>query len=173
MSETYSFAPIGWQGILLRLGIALTKTQLEEAGIAPEKITLETENFEPPLRLQDTQAIANIKTGAITGGILGALVGLYISLIVTNFPSLGLAALKNFQIVHYLAPVMGAIVGAAGISLISGATGTNVPKSNVDITERTLSKRYLVVVKGTTEEISLAREIIAQQGGVVEEADRE
>ena len=148
-----------------------TQTLLEEAGIAPEKITLETEDFKKPVPLQDTQAIANLKVGAIAGGVMGALVGLSISLILTNFFGLGLAAFKNFQTIHF-APVMGAIVGAVGMSLISGLGGASVPKANTDIDNRTLSKRYLVVVKGTAAETSLAREIVAKQGGIVEEADR-
>lgn len=94
-----------------------TQTLLEEAGIAPEKITLETEDFKKLVPLQDTQAIANLKVGAIAGGVLGALVGLSISLILTNFFGLGLAAFKNFQTIHYFAPVMGAIVGAVGMNI--------------------------------------------------------
>ena len=108
----------------------------------------------------------------IAGGVLGFLVGLSISLIVTNFSSEGLAAFNNWQTIHYLAPFMGAIVGAVGIGLISGTSGASIPKSNADLDDSTESKRYLIVVKGTAEETSLAREIISQQGGLVEEADR-
>ncbi|HHP7231408.1 MAG TPA: KH domain-containing protein [Xenococcaceae cyanobacterium] len=149
-----------------------TKSQLEAAGIASENITLEAEDFIPPVPLEDTQAIANLQTGAIAGGVMGFLIGLSISLVVTDFANLGLAALGNFQTIHYFAPLMGAIVGAAGISLISASSGASVPKSDTNIEERPKSTRYLVVVKGTPEETNLAREIIAQQGGVVEEADR-
>ena len=42
-----------------------TQIKLKEADIAPEKITLETEDFQPPVKLEDTGAIANLKSGAI------------------------------------------------------------------------------------------------------------
>jgi hypothetical protein len=86
-----------WGKFSTKSAATATRTKLEEAGIASEKITVETEHFEPPLQLEETQAIANLKTGAIAGGTLGALIGLFISLIVTDFAGLGLAALKNFQ----------------------------------------------------------------------------
>ncbi len=161
-----------WGKFSIEQAALATKAELEEAGIEPEKITLEAEDFQPPTRIEDTGAIANLKTGAITGAALGALIGLSISLILTNFSGVGLAAFKNFQTIHYLAPIMGAIVGAVGISLISGLSGASIPQSNLDISDRSEGKKYLVVVKGTTEEVSLAREIIDRQGGVVEEADR-
>lgn len=146
------------------------EAKLKAADINPEKITLETEDFLEPISLEDTEAIANLKTGAIAGAVLGILVGLSLDLVLTDFANLGLAAFKNFQPIHYFAPIMGSIVGAAGISLISGISGGNVPH---DSANRGLeSKRYLVVVKGTTEEIALSKEIIVRQGGVVEEADR-
>lgn len=146
------------------------QNKLSAAGIDPQNITLETENFANPVKLEDTEAIANLKTGAIAGAVLGALIGLFISLIAVDFVGLGLAAFKNFQTIHYFAPIMGAIVGAVGISLILGLSGASVIKDNRDSGFE--SVRYLVVVKGTGEQVALGREIIAQQGGVVEEADR-
>ena len=145
--------------------------ELKAAGIEPDKIVLESENFSAPKQLEDTEAIANLKTGAITGAVLGAIVGLSISLILTDFAHLGLAVLNNFQTIHYFSPIMGAIVGAAGIGLISGISGASVPdnESNNSVSS---SKRHLVVVKGSLEDVALSREIIARQGGEVEEADR-
>jgi hypothetical protein len=84
------------------------------------------------LQREDTQAIANLKTGALAGSVMGALVGLFVSLIVTNFFTLGLAALKDFQTIHYLAPFLGAIVGAVGMGIIEGLSGISVSKSKVD-----------------------------------------
>jgi uncharacterized membrane protein len=150
----------------------VTQAKLQEAGIAPEKITLETEDSLTPIKLEETQAISNLKFGAIAGSVLGFLVGLSISLIMTNFANEGLAALRNFQTIHYFAPILGAIVGAVGISLISGVAGGNVPQSNVDVNNNAKSKRYLILVEGTAAETSLAKEIFTQQGGILEEADR-
>ncbi|PSB07762.1 hypothetical protein C7B62_18855 [Pleurocapsa sp. CCALA 161] len=159
-----------WGKFSLREKAQTAQSKLSEAGIDPQNITLETENFTNPVKLEDTKAIANLKTGAIAGAVLGALIGLSISLIAVDFVGLGLAALKNFQTIHYFAPIMGAIVGAAGISLILGLSGASVTKDNRDSGFESL--RYLVVVQGTGEEVALGREIIAQQGGVVEEAER-
>lgn len=159
-----------WGTFSIQQAAQTTQTKLTEAGIDPEKITLETEDVSQPIPLEDTEAIANLKTGAITGAVLGALVGLSISLIMTGFASQGLAALKNFQAIHYFAPIMGAIVGAVGISLILGLSGASVTQDDADNSSNL--KRYLVVVKGSNEETMLARDIIARQGGVVEEADR-
>ena len=87
---------------------------------------------------------------------------------------MGLAAFNHWQTIHYLAPFMGAIVGAVGMGLISGISGASFSKSkfNVNSDRSSKSKRYLVVVKGTATEVNTAREIINQQDGVVEEADR-
>lgn len=144
-----------------------TKTKLAEAGIAPEQIFVESQNFELRVKVKNTKASTNLKTRAIAGGVLGALIGLFISLTVTNFPTLGLEAFSNFQAIHYLSPLIGAIIGASGISLIARLSGVTVPKVNSEIDNQTLSKSYLVVVKGTTDEINLAREIIAQQEGLI------
>ena len=161
-----------WGKFFTQLEAEITQAKLKEAGIEPKKITLETEDFQAPIKLENTLAIADLKVGAITGGLLGLPVGLSISLITTNFSSIGLVAFKNWQTIHYLAPFMGAIIGAVGIGLMSGISVGNVPKSDSNLDNRNESERYLVVVKGTAEETSLAREIIDRQGGVVEEANR-
>ena len=161
-----------WGRFVTRSAAEATQSKLEEAGIEPTKITLEEEDNKSPIRIEETSAIANLKSGAITGAVLGGLFGLSISLVLTNFSSIGFAALQNFQPIHYFSPVMGAIVGAVGISLISGLTGAGVRNANADVNNRSELEKYLVVVKGASKEITLAKEIIARQGGVVEEADR-
>ena len=161
-----------WGRFITKSAATATQSKLEEAGIKPEKITLEEEDNQSPIRLEQTNAIGNLKSGGITGAVLGGLIGLSISLVMTNFAGEGLAALQNFQPIHYFSPIMGAIVGAVGISLILGVTGASVPKTDADINDRSDAERYLLVVKGETKEIALAKDIIAQQGGVVEEADR-
>ena len=161
-----------WGRFLTKSAAEATQSSLQEAGIQPNKITLEEEDNKSPIRLEQTSAIANFKAGGITGAVLGALFGLSISLALTNFSSLGFGALQNFQTIHYFAPILGAIVGAVGISLISGLTGASVPKSSADLSEQRKPEKYLVVVKWSSEEITLAKNIIAQQGGVVEEADQ-
>ena len=148
------------------------QTQLEEAGIEPDKIVLTVEDARSPLKFKDTEAIASLKPGAIAGGVLGALIGLSISLVMTNFAGIGFSALKNFQTIHYFAPIMGAIVGAVGIGLISGLSGASIRQPAAEIGDRYESKRYMLAVKGNTEEIDLVKEIINRQGGAVEEADR-
>lgn len=163
-----------WGKFSTKQAAEATQIKLKEAGISPEKIILETEDFHAPVKLEDTEALANLKVGAIAGVVLGFLVGLSLSLIVTNFSGMGLAAFNNWQTIHYLAPFMGAIVGAVGMGLISGISGASFSKSksNVNSDRSAKSKRYLVVVKGTATEVNTAREIINQQDGVVEEADR-
>ena len=161
-----------WGKFLTKQAAETTVTKLKEAGIKSEKIVVETENFQEPVQLEDTEAIANLKTGAIAGAVLGALIGLSISLTLTNFADMGFAAIGNFRPIHYFSPVMGTLVGAAGMSLISGLSGASVLKANAGKHEHPETQRYLVVVEGTAAEISLTKKIIAQQGGVVEEADR-
>ena len=161
-----------WGRFITKSAATTTQSKLEEAGIKPEKITLEEEDNQSPIRLEQTNAIGNLKSGGITGAVLGGLIGLSISLILTNFAGEGMAAIQNFQPINYFSPIMGAIVGAAGISLILGLTGASAPKTNADINDRSDAEKYLLVVKGETKEITLAKEIIARQGGVVEEADR-
>lgn len=151
------------------------KKKLEEEGISSKHITVEVENYDPPLRLEQTQAINNLKTGAITGTILGALIGLLISLIVTDFSHLGLDALSNFKAIHYATPLIAGGIGAAGISVILAISGSKVPnftQGERDSDNQTLPKLYLVVVEGTSEEIELTQKIIVQESGVVEAEDR-
>jgi hypothetical protein len=147
--------------------VKTVQRKLEEAGIAPEHITLQSETFQPRLKLKATQTFANLKSGAIAGGVLGALVGLFISLMNTHFFSLGLAAFSRFQPLDYLAPLMGGIIGASGISLISGITGASTPKSEAAPQEPSLDKRYLLIVKGTEEEIKTAHNIFSQQKDMI------
>ncbi|ACB51481.1 hypothetical protein cce_2131 [Crocosphaera subtropica ATCC 51142] len=152
-----------------------TKKKLEEAGVAPNQITVEVENFDPPLKLKQTQAINNLRTGAITGTILGALIGLLISLIVTDFAHLGLGALNNFQAIHYASPLIAGGIGAVGMSVILAISGAKVPKFDKEITDgenQTLPKLYLIVVEGTPKEIELAKKMIVQQSGFIEAEDR-
>ncbi|AFZ35061.1 hypothetical protein Sta7437_1494 [Stanieria cyanosphaera PCC 7437] len=149
-----------------------TKTKIEQAGIAPEQVTLETENFQLPLQLQNTQIAKSVKGGAIAGTVLGAVIGLYISLVVTDFPRLGFAVFNDFNSVYFFAPLLGSGVGALTIGLIAALSGGNVPKPDVDLTTSNQSVVYLVAVKGTAAEINQAQEIIRQQGGTVEEEDR-
>jgi hypothetical protein len=160
-----------WGEFAVKQLATAAQTKLIEAGIAPEKITLESQNFKPRIQLQNTQAITNLTTGMLAGGLMGALIGLSVSLILTDFFNIGLSALNNFQLIHYLAPFLGALVGAVGMSIISGLSGVNVPKSSTELKEETFEKIYSLVVKGTAEQISLAQEIIEQQGGIVERAD--
>ena len=159
-----------WGRFSIKQAAETTQTELKNAGIDPEKITFEAEDAFEPTRIEETKAISNIKSGAITGGVLGALIGLSISLIMTGFASSGLAAIGNFQPIHYFSPVMGAIVGAAGISLILGISGANVSRDDANLNSDI--RRYLVTVKGTTKETTLAKKIIAKHGGEVEQMDR-
>ena len=161
-----------WATFASQQAAEAVKTELEQAGIEPGKITLGEEDAQPSTRLEDTETISNLKSGAIAGGVLGALVGLSISLLTTNFAGMGLSAIQNFQTIHYFAPILGAIVGAAGISLISGLSGASIAQPSEEISDRYESIRYLVSVKGNTEEVSLAKDIIDRQGGAVEEANR-
>lgn len=153
-----------------------TKQKLAATGIPLEQITLETENQKLPPRIQDTQSIDNAKSGAIVGGLLGALVGLSLSLIFAGFPQVGFAAFNNFDALNYFAPLMGAVVGAVGISLISALGGTSVPQSDsaneLHDTSRKEKEIYLVTVRGTAAEMSQAKEIIHQEGGLVGEENR-
>ncbi|MGV2829761.1 hypothetical protein [Myxosarcina sp. GI1(2024)] len=62
-----------WGQFSSRQAAETTKQKLEIAGIPPKQITLETENQKIPVRIEDTQALANARSGAIAGGLLGAL----------------------------------------------------------------------------------------------------
>lgn len=170
MSQSSSAIESTWGKFASQEAARTIQKELEVAGIERDKIVLESENFDEPIRLEETEAIANLKTGAIAGAVLGGLIGLSLSLIFTGFASVGLSALQNFQPIHYFSPIMGAIVGAAGLSLILGLGGAGVPQD--DVQRRSESVRHLVVVKGTAEEVALSRKIMLQQGGEVEEADR-
>lgn len=177
MSQSSQQLQHTWGQFASRQAAEVTKQKLETAGIPSQQITLETENQKIPKRIEDTQAIANAKSGAIAGGLLGAFIGLFLSLISAGFLQTGFAALNNFNDINILAPLLGAIVGAVGISLISALSGTNVPQSDktASVSENPTDKMteiYLVKVAGTPAEVTQAEEIIHKEGGKVGEEDR-
>lgn len=164
-----------WGQFASRQAAETTKQKLETAGISLKQITLETENRISPPRIENTQSLANAKSGAIAGGVLGALIGLSLSLISAGFLQFGFAAIDNFNDLNFIAPLLGAIVGAVGIGLISALGGTSVPQSNrqnVGNDSEQMSEIYLVKVAGTTDQIAQAKEIIHKEGGKVGEENR-
>ncbi|WP_036484340.1 hypothetical protein [Myxosarcina sp. GI1] len=165
-----------WGQFSTRQAAETAKQKLESVGIPSEQISLETENQKLPPRLQDTQALDNAKSGAIVGGVLGAFVGLTLSLILAGFPQVGFAAFKNFDALNFFAPLMGAVVGAVGISLISALGGSDVPQSdsisNLPDTADKETEIYLVTVKGTSTEMERVNAIIHQEGGLIGEENR-
>ncbi|MGL4882351.1 MAG: hypothetical protein ACRC8K_15010 [Waterburya sp.] len=54
-----------WGKFSNKKAVKATQAKLKNAGITPEKITLETEYFAIPIKLEETQAIADLKVGAI------------------------------------------------------------------------------------------------------------
>lgn len=139
-----------------------TRSELEAAGIPAEQISLQTNSFNPPVPIEDTQTIPNAKSGAIVGGVLGGLIGLSISLIIAGFPQAGFAVFNNFDALNFFAPLIGGIIGAAAISLIAGLSGNSVLQPNPPVQNNEVAKRYSISVEGTAEEVTKAKQIIMQ-----------
>ena len=65
-----------WGNFFTKQAVEETQTKLKEANITTAKIIFETEYFQPPVKLENTEAmpsasfaIANLKIGAIAGGV--------------------------------------------------------------------------------------------------------
>lgn len=177
MSQQSSRLQYTWGQFASRQAAEATKQKLETVGIPQQQITLETENQKIPERIEDTQAIDNAKVGAIAGSVLGAIIGLFLSLISAGFLQTGFAALNNFNELNIIAPLLGAVVGAVGISLISALGGTNVPQTDKSARDGKASadkmrEIYLVEVSGNHDQMTKAKEIIHKEGGKVGEEDR-
>ncbi|MGV2829760.1 hypothetical protein [Myxosarcina sp. GI1(2024)] len=105
------------------------------------------------------------------------LIGFFLSLVTAGFFQVGFAAFNNFDALNFLAPLLGGVVGAVGISLISALGGVNVPQSDKspnqsNDTSDKFREVYLIEVEGTADQMSQAKEIIHQEGGKVGEESR-
>ena len=135
---------------------------LEHSGFPAENFSLALQT--PPVTA--TKAAKNGGKGAIAGALCGAIVGFILSYARTNFAE---TVTSDDPIRNLIGMILaGSLVGAAGFGSIAAMTGVNVMKDSDEVSALTPS--FLVFVKDLqTEEVTKAKEILAQYGSQIRE----
>ncbi|MCY7393199.1 MAG: hypothetical protein LH647_17405 [Leptolyngbyaceae cyanobacterium CAN_BIN12] len=135
---------------------------LEHSGFPAENFSLALQT--PPVTA--TKAAKNGGKGAIAGALCGAIVGFILGYARTNLAE---TASSDDPIRNLIGMILaGSLVGAAGFGLMAAMTGVNVMKDSDEVSALTPS--FLVFVKDLqTEEVTKAKEILAQYGSQIRE----
>lgn len=161
---------------------ALALTELKSSGFPMDRVSIvarnadEVEN-EDGEKHPDDVAGAEVKTkvgnesgegaeiGAFTGGTLGTIGGLLTGIGVFTIPGLGPIAFLGSQLTALTTTLAGGAAGAAAGGLIGGLIGLGIPEEKAKVYYERLSEGgYLVIIKGTDEEIEQAQKILSQRG---------
>jgi hypothetical protein len=138
---------------------------LQTAGFSTDRLFVDTQVLDPNPRLRDTKASRGAGGGAIAGTLFGGLVGALLVIISLN-PATSTA---NPAATQPLLALVGMIFAAAGVGAVAGGllgafSGLNVPKTETGVDRDRLAHRYLVVLDGTEDERTRAKELLRQQG---------
>ena len=102
--------------------------------------------------------------GAATGGVLGGVTGLLVGLGTLTIPGLGPALLAGEAAV-VLSTLVGGAAGAAAGGLVGALVGLGIPEHRAArYQDRVAQGDYLVMVKGTAEEIARAERTLGSAG---------
>lgn len=134
--------------------IARDADQIE--GYQTHKTTEKTETEEV-----GNKADEGAKTGAITGGALGGLTGLLVGLGALAIPGIGPILLAGAEATALATTLAGGAIGAAAGGLVGALIGLGIPEEKAKIySDRVKEGSFLVMVRGTTAEISRAESIM-------------
>jgi hypothetical protein len=114
-------------------------------------------------------------TGAIAGGTVGGLTGLLVGLGALAIPGIGPVMLAGATATAIATTVSGTAIGAAAGGLLGALIGLGIPEERAKVyNERVSRGEYLVIVDGTSDEISRAETILRryniQEWGVFDAA---
>lgn len=131
------------------------KQKLQEIGLSAEQIDIQFQALDPNPPIKQTQAKSSAAGGAIAGSLLGSIVALLL-----NFGALQAVQTPSGSLSAAIA--LGAGVGAAAGGLMGGLTGINVPGARTTEDRDRLTKRYMITVQGTEDEVFRATEFLRQ-----------
>ncbi|MGF1479127.1 MAG: hypothetical protein ACFB4I_06515 [Cyanophyceae cyanobacterium] len=142
------------------------QSALEAAGFARSQISIETQAIDPKPSQKDSRARKSSFGAAIAGAVLGSGAGLFISVGATSSSGIGPDVSSHPGTFTMLVATAGGLIGALAFSIIGALSGGTAPKATVADSE-SLSTRYLVVVRGTEQEVVRAKEVLRQQGAQI------
>jgi hypothetical protein len=138
---------------------------LQAAGFPSDRLSIDTQVLDPNPRLRDTKASRGAGGGAIAGALFGALVGtLLVTISLNPVTSVANPAATQPLLSLFGIALAGAGVGAVGGGLIGAFSGLNVPKDEMGVDRARLSHNYLVVLDGTPDDLTRAKDLLRQQG---------
>ena len=104
-------------------------------------------------------------TGSLTGGTLGGLTGLLIGLGTIAIPGIGPIMLAGAATTAIATTIAGSAIGAATGTLVCGLVGLGIPQEKAKAYRaKVVDGGYLVIIKGTIDEVQLAEEILTFKG---------
>lgn len=103
--------------------------------------------------------------GAVTGGALGGLTGLLVGLGLVAIPGIGPIMLAGAGATALATTLAGTAIGATAGGLIGALAGLGIPEERARAySDRVAKGDYLVMVKGTDDEIAKAESILSPRG---------
>jgi uncharacterized membrane protein len=100
-------------------------------------------------------------TGAIAGGTVGGITGLLVGLGALAIPGIGPVMLAGATATAIATTLSGTAIGAAAGGLLGALIGLGIPEERAKVyNERVSRGEYLVIVDGTSDEISRAESIL-------------
>ncbi|MDF0556901.1 general stress protein [Kamptonema sp. UHCC 0994] len=103
--------------------------------------------------------------GAMTGGALGGLTGLLVGLGLVAIPGIGPIMLAGAGATALATTLTGTAIGATAGGLIGALVGLGIPEERAKAySDRVAKGYYLVMVKGTEEEIARAESVLSARG---------
>ena len=101
--------------------------------------------------------------GGFAGGTLGGITGLLIGLGTLAIPGIGPIMLAGAAATAIATTVAGGAIGAVTGTLVGGLVGLGIPKEKAKAYRaKVIEGGYLIIIKGTIDEIQLAENILSQ-----------
>lgn len=111
------------------------------------------------------QADLGAAKGALSGGTAGGLTGLLVGLGLVAIPGIGPIMLAGAGATALATTLAGTAIGAAAGSLIGALVGLGIPEDQAKTySDRIARGEYVVMVKGTDEELAKAESILRTRG---------
>ncbi|MCY7407810.1 MAG: signal transduction histidine kinase (STHK), LytS [Alkalinema sp. CAN_BIN05] len=115
--------------------------------------------------VQTTHVEQGAKAGATTGTTIGGLTGLLVGLGTLAIPGVGPIVLAGAAATAIATTLAGGAIGAASGGLLGGLIGVGIPEAYAKLyTEQVVNGGYLLIVDGTSTEMSKIEELLVGKG---------
>ncbi|MBW4613718.1 MAG: DUF1269 domain-containing protein [Desmonostoc vinosum HA7617-LM4] len=144
-----------------RSDVEYVLSALKDASFPMDRVSVIAKNRDVSSPEFTNPADEKAATGAVTGTVLGGITGLIVGLSTLAIPGVG-PILFAGEIASTLATTAaGAGIGAAAGGLLGGLTGLEMSEEQARVYNEGLSRGdYLVIIKGTNEEVRRAETIL-------------